>query len=170
MPRKGHEIAASVRGALLKELSSPGLQLLEDNYFEKTLYELGTLEGKVPLYNNLKGHVQKQLLLLFALRFNKVVHGAPLVDATRSEQKVYLKYREFIESFHSFTGFLRDPASFEKTKRTLVMFRSPIMSFVDSAMKQIGPFETGDMAYIPEEDALLLSRFGLIETVWRNES
>jgi hypothetical protein len=170
MPKKGHEITASVRSAITKELSTPELQALDDNYFEKTLYDLGALEGKVPLYDSLRDHVQKQLLLLFAIRFNKVIRGAPLVDATRSEQKVYLKYREFTETFRSFIGFLHDPASLERTKRALVVFHSPITSFVDSAMKQIGPFETGDMAYIPEEDALLLSRFGLIETVWRNES
>jgi len=39
------------------------------------------------------------------------------------------------------------------------------MPFVDSELNSLGPFEKSDMAYIPEEDALVLSRYGIVDVL-----
>jgi DNA replication initiation complex subunit (GINS family) len=160
---KPHEVVDGLTKRIQEEFESKELVKLDDDFYTKMLGEIFKLNSGSEVYLDFKEHVTDQLVTLFSIRLSKVLNGAIIDTAARDERIVFHKYAEFLRGFKN---FIRSIKRFElglAEKKALVIFNSSIQTFADSTMRLLGPFEKNDMAYIPEEDALLLSRYGLVE-------
>lgn len=163
MLSKPYEVANNLTRLIQEEFESKELVKLEDDFYTKVLEEIFKLDSGSEVYLYFKEHVTNQLITLFSIRLSKILNGTTIGPATRDERIVFHKYLEFLKTFKNFVVSLRRSETEFAEKKALVIFNSPMQTFADSTLRLLGPFEKNDMAYIPEEDALLLSRYGLVE-------
>ncbi|MCL5788623.1 MAG: hypothetical protein M1357_02320 [Candidatus Marsarchaeota archaeon] len=132
-------------------------------FYTEIAAELAKVPAESPISQEFRKHVEDNLLVLFNLRIMKLLSGAPEDNATKDERMVYVRYEDLVSSLNRFVDSVRSSSAKPLPRRVLVSFNSSLDAFVDSVMSLLGPFKKGDMAYIPEEDALVMSRYNLIE-------
>lgn len=160
---KPYEILEHLSKAIQIEMETDSLQRLDEDIYEVALK---SIERKDELTDHFVRLVADYLVLLFTLRLLKVVNGADPKLATQKERLVFQKYSEFRKALKAFLTALRSPTQTpKKSNRMLVVFNTHIETFIDSELHPLGPFEKNDMAYIPEEDALILSKYGIVEVL-----
>ncbi|MEM3670957.1 MAG: hypothetical protein QW767_04340 [Thermoprotei archaeon] len=162
---KLYELAEEVVRLIQAERDSPGLIQLNPNFYSETVDELSSVDKSSAFAEEFVDHVVENLFTLFCVRMNKLFEGAADSNATKDEKLLLTKYRELEGGFRSFAQSLRRDRNIVRPRRLLVSFNSPVDAFVDSTMTLLGPFKKRDMAYIPEEDALIMSRYSLIEVL-----
>jgi hypothetical protein len=161
---KPYEALEYVSRTIMAEIESDGLQKIDDNFYDNMLNALN-MDGD-ELANHFMRLITEQLTLLFAIRLTKVFEQTEVRSVTKKEKYVFQKYNEFRRAVKMFIYRLRSPTNNEKeSDNMLVLFNTPVEPFIDSNLRSLGPFEKNDMAYIPAEDALVLSRYGIVEVL-----
>lgn len=159
---KPHEILEYLSKAIKTEIETENLQKLDEEIYDIIAKSVG--DKRDELTEHFARVAANYLVLLFAIRLLKVIRGADTRLATQKERLVFHKYDEFRKSLRTFVSAVRTAApATKKTSRLLVVFNTRTEAFIDSELNPLGPFEKNDMAYIPEEDALILSRYGIVE-------
>ncbi|PSO03689.1 hypothetical protein B9Q12_02150 [Candidatus Marsarchaeota G2 archaeon ECH_B_SAG-G06] len=159
---KAYSLTENINKIILQEMNSKELVELEENFYSKTLFEAQKYKN-YDFYEAFRLRLVSQLKTLFVIRLYKVMNGASAEFATSNERVVFEKYNEFVNALQRFLRLLLEPEKASIKSKKLVIFKVEIHDFIDSTMKSLGSFTKGDIAYIPEEDAILLSKFGLVE-------
>ncbi len=163
MTLKPYELSARLSKAIRDEQEAEELCALDDEFYSKMLLEIASLSAASEFIEDFREHTIKQLAVLFDLRLSKVIAGASYDKCPRDEMQVFADYGRFVRTYQTFRSLIMRGGTTSRPNRRIVIFNSPVGKFVDSAVWHIGPFDARDMAYIPEEDALILSRYGIVQ-------
>jgi len=159
---KPYELLDYLFKTIKAEIETESLQKLDDDFYSRFTDLINQKDGELKDYFNKVA--TEYLVLLFAIRLTKAINGADIRLATKEERYVFHKHDEFRRAIRNFLDTVRSTETkTDTTSRMLVMFNTEIEPFIDSQLHSLGPFEKKDMAYIPEEDALVLSRYGIVE-------
>ncbi|MEM0121107.1 MAG: hypothetical protein QW514_08240 [Thermoprotei archaeon] len=160
---KPYEALEYVSNAINSEFGTDTLQKLDDEFYDNVFRFAADKNDE--LTKHFTKLLSDHLALLFAIRLTKVISGAESKNATRKEKYVFHKYEEFRRSLRMFINTVQQRSDENVSNRVLVIFNTQLEPFVDSELNSLGPFEKNDMAYIPQEDALVLSRYGIVDVL-----
>jgi hypothetical protein len=161
---KPYEVFEYISNIVRLEFETETLQKLDDEFYNNVFSIV--IDNNDELAKYFLNLLSEQLVLLFAIRLTKVINGAESKLATKKERYVFHKYDEFRRALKMLVATLRQPSASERgSNKMLVLFNTQLEPFVDSELNSLGPFEKSDMAYIPEEDALVLSRYGIVDVL-----
>ncbi|PSN92620.1 hypothetical protein B9Q03_00060 [Candidatus Marsarchaeota G2 archaeon OSP_D] len=161
---KPYEVFEYISNIVKSEFETETLQKLDDEFYNNVFSIV--IDNNDELAKYFLNLLSEQLVLLFAIRLTKVINGAESKLATKKERYVFHKYDEFRRALKMLVATLRQPYASERgSSKMLVLFNTQLEPFVDSELNSLGPFEKSDMAYIPEEDALVLSRYGIVDVL-----
>ncbi len=163
--------------AWLRERASEKLQPLEPGFYQEMRNWIEKLKKEAMSSNAIVRRVlERQAELCEAMLSSLLRMRAVKVAAMLASEK----YPENVEEE---LMFLRSTLGVEEVEvlraerkeqvkgipMVLVTFKSQVPAFVGVDLAVYGPFSEGDVAHIPEENARILERRGLVEVLSENE-
>ncbi|MEM5772631.1 MAG: hypothetical protein QXL86_00145 [Candidatus Aenigmatarchaeota archaeon] len=165
-----------IRKIQREEERSPKLSKLPENFYQnvknylqqkrRILEKMEDRKASVELKN-----IERLIEDIFNRRERKIVTqainsarvGLSVENLTDEEKEFFEKVKEIIKSRRE--KFLKEMMEKleEKESISMVVFKEAVPEFVGADMKTYGPFEKGDIAKLPEENAKILIEKGLAE-------
>jgi len=166
--------------AWLRERASDELQPLEPSFYKEMKEWIEKLR-KEAVYSNaiMRRVLEKQAeiceTMLTSLLRMRAVKVAALLVSDKVPEKVEEEL-QFLKSVLGVKELEREIPTIERREEirgiplVLVTFKSQVPAFVGVDLAVYGPFSEGDVAHIPEENARILARRGLVEVLSEDES
>jgi len=165
--------------AWLRERASDELQPLDPNFFREMRDWIDRLRKEALESNEITRTIlEKQAeicdaLLSSLLKMRAVKVAALLVSGERlegiDEELKFLKSALGMEEIEEKVKIV-GKKEVRGAPLVLVTFKSQVPAFVGVDLAVYGPFSEGDVAHIPEENARILARRGLVEVLSEDES
>ena len=166
--------------AWLRERASDELQPLEPGFYEEMREWIEKLRKEARNSNAImKTVLEKQAeicdSMLTSLLRMRAVRVAALLVSNRVPENVEEELR-FLKSVLGVKELEKEIPRVERREEVrgiplvLVTFKSQVPAFVGVDLAIYGPFSEGDVAHIPEENARILARRGLVEVLSEDES
>ncbi|MEM5869958.1 MAG: hypothetical protein QXR09_02200 [Candidatus Aenigmatarchaeota archaeon] len=166
-----------IRKIQREEERSPKLSKLPENFYQnvknylqqkrKILEKMVDKKVSIELKN-----VERLVEDIFNRRERKIVTqainsarvGLTIENLTDEEREFFEKIKEMIkERREKVLKEVMEKEEEEKETVSMVVFKEAVPEFVGADLKTYGPFEKGDIAKIPEENARVLIEKGLAE-------
>jgi DNA replication factor GINS len=149
------------------------------NYLKKLREESRMLDKrtvKASLLRKEMRNVRHMVKGLIETRYRKIVRKLsageeiPRDVLTPEEEKICLRVFPLAEAMRNFAkgvlrGHLTDVGVQNQHKRTVLRFLKDVPAIIGADMKAYGPFKVEDVASLPVENAKILVKQGLAETV-----
>jgi DNA replication factor GINS len=164
-----------IRKIQREEERSPKLSKLPENFYQnvknylqqkrKILEKMEDRKASIEMKN-----IERLVEDIFNRRERKIVTQA--INSARVNLKVENLIEEEKEFFDKVVGIIKERREkilkelIEKEERetvSMVVFKEPVPEFIGADLKTYGPFEKGDIAKLPEENAKILVEKGLAE-------
>jgi DNA replication factor GINS len=163
----------------LRELPQPDFYCAIADYIRKLREESRMLDKKTVKANLLRKEIQnvkRMVRELIQARYRKIInavaHGeqVPHDVLTVEEEEIYKRMSPCAEALLGFaTDILHGQAPKvnveQKHKRAALRFLKDVPAIIGADMKTYGPFKVEDLASLPTENAKILIKQGLAESV-----
>ncbi len=166
--------------AWLRERASDELQPLEPGFYDKMKEWIEKLREEALNSNAImKKILEKQAeicdTMLNSLLRMRAVKVAALLASDRVPENVdeelrFLKSALGVRKLEKEIPMIEGKEKIKGISLVLVTFKSQVPAFVGVDLAVYGPFSEGDVAHIPEENARILARRGLVEVLSEDES
>ncbi len=167
----------------VREMLSNDLEPLEENFYESVI-ESTRREGASGTITRSVLATLKSLFLIRLMKELKLVYTGTLKredihSLPRPEREVLERVFSIIEAFEKRPHSFQEPVSLDLTKpdisaevkpenaqeeKTLVFFLKPYPKIIDRGLN-LGPFNKGDVAYLPRRLATDLANSGYVEEI-----
>ncbi|MEM5829598.1 MAG: hypothetical protein QW040_02770 [Candidatus Aenigmatarchaeota archaeon] len=166
-----------IRKIQREEERSPKLSKLPENFYQnvknylqqkkKILEKMEDRKASIEIKN-----IERLVEDIFNRRERKIVTqainsarvGLVVENLTDEEKEFFEKVRDLVKNRREkILKELLEKEEEEKESVSMVVFRQAVPEFIGTDMKTYGPFEKGDMAKLPEENARVLIEKGLAE-------
>ncbi|MEM5766542.1 MAG: hypothetical protein QW423_02840 [Candidatus Aenigmatarchaeota archaeon] len=165
-----------IRKIQREEERSPKLSKLPDNFYQNVRNYLQQKRNILEKMEDRKSsieikNIERLVEDIFNRRERKIITQA--INSARVDlavENLTDEEKEFLENVKDLIKkrrekILKELLEKKEEKETVIMvvFKEAVPEFVGADMKTYGPFEKGDMAKLPEENARLLVEKGLVE-------